>query len=120
MAVAMAVLLTAGVLAATLVLVNRADWWRGLLPATVGSALAAMVSLLPLAWGVRRGLYHAAAAFFVAGATRAAVSIGACLLAVLAGGYPMAPTLLLMVPFYFAVLAVEATMLGRAMWSVRV
>src|SRR5882724_805634 len=95
---------TAALLAGLLVLVNDPAWWRGYVAATVVSALAATASLLPLLWGVRHGLMHAVAGYFIAAGVRATISLGGCALAVIKGGYPRTPTMLLMVAFYFAVL----------------
>lgn len=107
----------AGVLAAILALVNRADWWQGFAAAALASVLAAAVSLVPLAWGLRRGMGQMLGAYFLSAALRAIVSLTACVLAIVAGHYPAAPTLLLMVAFYFVLLTIEAAYLGRALWS---
>jgi hypothetical protein len=40
-------------------------------------------------------------------------------LAVMVGGYPAMPTMLLMVVFYFAVLAAETTMVVKAIWGAK-
>jgi hypothetical protein len=109
-----ALLATGAGLVAVLALVNRPDWWRGLLAASLVSALSAAASIPPLAWGLRRRLDQRVVLVFVAMAARAVVSLGGCVLAVTAGGYPAAPTLLLMVVFYFALLAVETTIAARA------
>lgn len=106
-------------LAGVIVLANRPEWWRGLLAASVVSALAAGISLLPLIWGMRRGMYHRVAAWFVAAGLRALVSLGGCLLAVRMGGYPLAPTLLMMVVFYFGLLAAESACIARALWETK-
>ncbi|MDB5297971.1 MAG: hypothetical protein JWO31_3954 [Phycisphaerales bacterium] len=116
-AVAAGLAVAIGSLAALLVLVGRTDWWRGLLAASVASALASALSLPPLAWGVRRSVNAAVAGYFAAAGIRLAVSLGACLLAVKAGGYPEAPTLLLMAAIYAVVLAAEAVTLAFAAWS---
>lgn len=119
MTVATALAGTAAVLAVLLLLINRAEWWRGFLAATLVSVLAAAASAPLLGWGLRRRLGEAVAAYFLATGARLIVSLGGSLLAVLAGGYPPLPTLLLMVVFYFALLAVETTMVSRAIWSAK-
>jgi hypothetical protein len=119
LSVASTLVLTAGALALLLALVNRPDWWRGLLAATAVSALSAGLSLAPIAWGLSRPMNQRVAAFFAAMGLRAGVSLGGCVLAVSVGKYPAAPTLLLMVVFYFAILAVETAAAARALWSAR-
>ena len=84
--------------------------------AAVASVLASGLSLVPLAWGLRHSLYGAVAGYFVAMGLRAGASLVACLIAVYVGGYPQAPTFLMMVAFYFAVLAVESLWVARATW----
>lgn len=113
---AVALLGTAAALAGVLVLANRDHWWRGLLAAGVVSTLSAGASLPPLVAGLRRGMNQRLVAYVVAAGARAAISLGGCLLAVTVGGYPASATLLLMVVFYFAVLAVETTFVARSFW----
>lgn len=115
-AVAVTLLATTALLAGVLVLLNQADWWRGLLAAAVVSALAAGISVLPMTWGLRRDLHKAAAGFMAAIGVRMLVSLGGCMLAVLAGGYPPLPTLTLMMAFYLAVLAVETWLMASTLW----
>jgi hypothetical protein len=107
------------IITAILLMVDRKDWWHGFLAATACMLPAAGLSVLPLRWGVKRGLHKAVAGFFLASGVRAVVAIGGCLVAILALGYPRVPTLLLMVVYYFAVLAAETWLLGRAMWTAR-
>lgn len=108
---------TAAMLAGMIVLINRPLWWRGFIAATLIGAFAAVLSLLPLLWGMQRGAGKAVMGFFVGGGLRAAVALGGGMLAVHVGGYPQGPTLLLVVAYYFAALAVEAVVLGRSLWS---
>jgi hypothetical protein len=110
---------TGVVLAALLMLVDRADWWRGLLGAGVISALATAGSVPPLLWSLRRGLNQRVAAYFMATGLRATISLGGGVLAVKIGTYPAAPTLLLMVVFYFAILAAETTCLAKVLWDTK-
>ena len=107
---------TAAALACLVVLADRPAWWRGLTAAAVACVLASGVSLVPLVWGLRHSLYGAVAGYFIAMGLRAGVSLGACLVAVHAGRYPEAPTFLMMVAFYFTVLAVESVWVARATW----
>ena len=46
-------------------------------------------------------------------------ALGGGMLAVYGGGYPLRATLLLVVLYYFAALAAEAAVLGRALWSMK-
>lgn len=103
------------VLAGILVLANRADWWNGFAPAAVASALAAGVSLVPLRKGLRQNLMKAVTAYFVAAVLRTVMSLVACVIAVKIGGYPAAPTLLLMLGFYLAILIAETAAIVKAL-----
>ena len=107
----------AAVLAAVMILVNRADWWRGLLAATMIAALTAAASLPPLAFGLQRGLMPAVAGYFIAAGAKMLVSIGGGSLAVIAGGYPPLPTMVLIVVYYLVLLATETAIVARALWS---
>ena len=111
---------TAAVLALLLVLADRPDWWRGFLAALVASVLSAAASLPPLVWGLRRGLDQAAAGAFIAMGARAAVALAVAMFAVKGLDYPRRPTLLLLIVFYFAVLAVETYGVARARWNAKV
>ena len=110
---------TAATLAALLVLVNQPAWWRGFVAASVVSAIAAAASIVPLVWGVKRGLNLAVAGYFMAAGARAIVSLGGCMLAIVSGGYPAAPTLLLMVAYYFVLLGIESALIAKATWNTR-
>jgi hypothetical protein len=112
-----AVLGATAVLAALLVLADRPEWWRGLLAASVVSALAAAASLVPLIWGLRDAVNRAASGYLLAIGVRMAVSVAGCHLAVKVGSYPAAPTLLLMVAIYLTVLVVETAAVARPLWS---
>ena len=115
----LAMLGAAAALALVLVLVNRVEWWQGLLAAGIVTILSAAASVPPLVWGLRRGVYHATAGSFAAMGLRAVVALGGAVLAVKAGGYPAAPTMLLMVVFYFAVLAAESYVVGTRVWHMK-
>lgn len=106
-------------LAAVIVLVRRPSWWPDLLAVLVVMTLATVLSLPPLAWGLRRGLNQAVAGYFIAAGLRTVVALGGCMLAIKAGGHAPGPTLLMMVPLYFALLAAESAQVGKALWSVR-
>ena len=118
-AVAVAMLAAAAATSAILLLANRPDWWKGLLGAAVVTALSAAASVPPLVWGLRRGLYPAVAGSFTAMGLRAIVALGAGIFVVKALHYPAGPTLLLLVVFYFAVLAAESYVVATKMWHMR-
>ena len=118
-ACALALLATLLLTSLVLVLVNQPLWWRGLLPATLVMILATAASILPLALGLARSLHGAVAGYFTAAGLRLVIALGGCLLAVYVGQYPAAPTLLLMVPYYFAVLAAESAVVAKAIWTSR-
>src|SRR5438034_8589004 len=100
-----------------LVLADRPAWWRGYLAATLISAAAAGISLLPLLWGINRKLDHLVAGSFVAAGLRMVICLGGCLLAVYVGRYPPAPTFLLMLGYYVVLLSVETFIVASAAWS---
>jgi hypothetical protein len=115
--VVLALSAAAAVLAAILTLAARADWWNGFAAATIVSLLAAAGSLPLLSWGLAGSLNRAVAATFASAAVRLIVSLAGCMLAVSLGGYPKVPTFILMVPYYFAVLAAETLIVSRAIWN---
>jgi hypothetical protein len=108
---------TALVLAAMIMLANRPTWWRGYLAASIVSALAAAGSLGPLFWGFKRKLDQLVIAYFTAAGIRAIVSLGGCAWAVWVGGYPAYPTMLMMLCYYFVLLAIETSVVARVTWS---
>ena len=110
---------TAAVLALLLALVGRDDWWKGFFAAATASVLSAAASVPPLAWGFRRGVDKTAAGVFVAAGVRALVALAAGALAGTVLRYPPLPTLLLLVVFYFAVLAAETYAVARTLWGLR-
>lgn len=116
-AAATAVLATTALIAAILVLVNRHEWWRGFLAAALVGSLTAVISVPPLVWSLRRGLYMAVGGYFATAGCKMLVSVGGGLLAVFAGGYPPLPTFLLIVVFYLALLAAETAVVARSIWS---
>ena len=115
-----ALLAAAAVLSAVLFLANRPDWWRGFAAASVVSVLASAASVPVVAWGMRQGRSRpelSASAFLVGAAVRAGVSLGGAAVAFKLGGYPKEATLLLVVPFYFALLAAETYVMARSLWK---
>jgi hypothetical protein len=118
--VAGAVVATAVVLAGVLMLVRDESWWRGYMAAMVITAVAAIASLPPLVWGVRDGgLTRAVACYFVSAGVRLIVCLGGCAMAVRKADYPRLPTLLMLMAFYFVLLAVESASLAKALWTAK-
>ncbi|MGF1634099.1 MAG: hypothetical protein ACFCVE_09650 [Phycisphaerae bacterium] len=112
-----AFLLTGLGTAVLVALVGNVDWWRGLFAATLVSLLAAVFSCVPIALAMGRGQLPLVVAFFVAMAMRAGMTLFGGLLAVSAGDWPRVPTLLLAMPYYFALVAVESAVVGRELWK---
>lgn len=112
-AVVTAIVGCAAALAAVLLLVNRGDWWKGYAAATIASALAAGLSLIPLLKGLNKGFSGFVPAVMVATGVRTLVAVGGCMLAVIAGKYPAVPTFMLMMPYYMVLLGVETTSLVK-------
>ena len=78
-AVALAFVVTGMLVAGALLLVGRADWWRGFAAATIVSLMAGVATVPIIAWALRIGASRpdlAAGAFFVAAAVRAGVALG--------------------------------------------
>jgi hypothetical protein len=119
-AVAAAFIVTALLLIGALSLLNDAAWWRGLGAATVATLMAAVATIPIIAWGMRVAPARpelSAAAFFIAAGARAIVTLSAAMLAIKFGGYPKTPTALLVLPYYFALLAAETICLARILWT---
>jgi hypothetical protein len=97
-----------------------ADWWHAFAAATIATLMASIVTIPIIAWGMRVAPARpelATGAFFASSAARAIISLGAAYLAVYRGGYPKTPTLLLVVPYYFALLGAETFVLVRLLWK---
>jgi hypothetical protein len=95
--------------------INRPEWWRGYLPATIAAALAAAASLVPLVVGLRRGGALLVQLFMWSSAVRGVVALGTCALAVGVGRYPALPTFVLVMPYYLALLGIETAILSRGL-----
>ena len=119
-AVISAYVVTALLLLGVVTLIGNADWWRGFAAATVVTLMAAVATVPIIAWAMRTAATRAdlaGGAFLVAAGLRAGIALGAAMLAVRQGGYPKAPTLLLVVPYYFALLFAETYVLARLLWK---
>ena len=112
-AVVMTIVGTAAALACIVFLVGRHDWWTGYAAATVSSALAAGLSLIPLLKALNKGFSALVPGVMAATGIRTLVAVGGCILAVMAGHYPPVPTLMLMLPYYLALLGVETAFLVK-------
>ena len=106
---------TAIFLAAAVFLVARPDWWRGYAAASVATVIAAAASLVPLWIGVRSTPQQFILMVMASSAARALFAIGLAALAVGVGRYPAVSTLLLLVPYYLALLAVETACLAKGL-----
>ena len=121
-AVAGAFAVTALLLAGVVTLVGNADSWRGYGAATVATAMACIATIPIIVWGMRAASTRpelAAGAFFVSAGARAVIVLGAASLAVFQGHYPKTPTMLMVVPYYFAILAAETFVVVRPLWSAK-
>lgn len=116
--VAVALPATALVLGAGLFVSRAGEWWIAFAPATVIAFVSAALSLIPIGIAGRFSKPETLMLMFIGGGVvRMVASLGLGLLAVHAGGFPQTPTLLLIVLYYFVVLAVEAGVLARLLWS---
>jgi hypothetical protein len=109
-----AVLTAAGATALMIVVVHRPDWWSGWAAALVVSLAAALLSMGPVAAGMFISTQTMAFGFLAGAFIRMLVSISGALAAVWVLRTPPAPTLLLMLPLFFAGLAAECFVLSRA------
>ena len=82
----------AAFLGCVMVVVNRVEWWRGYVAASIAAALATAASLVPLVIGIRRGGALLVQMFQISSAVRGFITIGICALAVGVGRYPSLPT----------------------------
>lgn len=105
----------AALLAAVVFLMGKPDWWRGYVAASVATAIAAAASLVPLWIGVRGGPQQFILMVMVSSAARAFFGLGLAALAVGVGRYPVVPTLMLMIPYYLALLAAETACLAKGL-----
>ena len=120
-AVALAYVVAAALTAGGVALMGgNANWWHAFAAATIATLMASIATIPIIAWGMRVAPARpelATGAFFASAAVRALIALGAASLAVYRGGYPKAPTLLLVVPYYFALLAAETVCLVRILWT---
>jgi hypothetical protein len=115
-AVVTALIVAALAMVAVLLLAARAEWWKAFAAASVCSVAAAAASVPVVALGLRHGPRRpelVMAACLSAMFTRAVISLGGVVAAVLLGGYPKAATLLMVVPYYFSILAAETFAVAR-------
>ncbi len=117
-AVSLALLVTALLTSAVLVMLGQPDWWLGFAAASALSVLAAMASILALRLGLGFGIQGAIAGHFGGVLVRLLIVLGGGLLLVWIGQYPAA-TLFLAVPYYFATLAGEVVALARLFWTLQ-
>lgn len=99
-------------LAGLLVVVDRADWWQGLIAATVISVFAAIVGLFPVLLMAPRGNAQQISMSFLAGTLlRMMAAIALLMLALYIYNVPRVPTAVLLLAYYFAILGAEVGVL---------
>ncbi|MGC4032271.1 MAG: hypothetical protein QM754_11175 [Tepidisphaeraceae bacterium] len=112
---AMGSTVAAGVLiAAVVVLANQPAWWAGFLPATIVALLCAAASAVVLRFAADKPLEKAVAVCMGALGVRLLLCLALCLVAVKVGQYPPKVTGLMIVGYYFAMLAAESAALAMA------
>jgi hypothetical protein len=109
------VLLAAAATALLVAFAGHPGWWRGWIAALVVSLAAALLSLAPVAAGILVGVQGMAYGYLAGAFVRVLVSIGGAVAAVWIFHTPPAPTLLLIVPLFFAQLLAESISLMRAL-----
>ena len=109
------VMVVGALIAAGIAVAGRSGWWSGWSAAMVISLLAAVCSLVPVSAGVLGGTRMAAYGYLAGAAIRMLVTLGGCMMAVLAVRTAPRPTLLIAVPLYFAQLVAEPLVLRRAL-----
>jgi hypothetical protein len=102
-------------LAAAVFLSGKPDWWRGYVAASVATTIAAAASLVPLWIGVRGAPQQLILMVMVSSGARAFFGLGLAALAVGVGNYPAVPTLMLMIPYYLALLGSESVCLAKGL-----
>ena len=110
---------TASATAALIILTDRHSWWSGWLAAiaiSMASTLASMAVLSPSIFG---GMQTAAYGYLAASVVRMLAALISCIAAIWILRLPAVPTLIVIIPLYFAQLATEAFVVGRAFWSVK-
>lgn len=115
--VSTAMAISGGLMAAVSAVMDDPSAWRGLAAATVIVAIAALMSVLPIWIGARRGVAGAAGGFMLAGFARAGLSILGCLAVIWKWDFPPMATVICMGVYYVAVLAAESIIVARAIWS---
>lgn len=112
-----AVLIAAAATALLVAFAGHPGWWRGWIAALVVSLAAALLSLGPVAAGILLGVQGMAYGYLAGAFVRVLVSIGGAVAAVWIFRTPPTPTLLLIVPLFFAQLLAESISLMRALSS---
>ena len=112
-----AVLIAAAATALLTAFAGHPGWWRGWTAALVVSLAAALLSLVPVAAGILVGVQGMAYGYLAGAFVRVLSSIGGGVAAVWIFRTPPTPTLLLIVPLFFAQLLAESISLMRALNS---
>lgn len=109
---AVALIVTGGVLSGLMVIVDRVEWWRGFIGASVIAFPAAALGLFPLLLVAARGTAAQISFGFLAGTfLRVIAAFSLLLVATSLYGMPKLPTAVLTMVYYFAVLGVEVGVL---------
>jgi hypothetical protein len=114
-----AMVATAGATALVVELAGRPAWWSGWVAAQIIGVLAMLLSLALVVPGIVAGPQWAAYGYLAGALIRGMTALAGCVVAVWIFRTPAAPTLLIVVPTYFALVATEAVVLGRAFWPRR-
>jgi hypothetical protein len=118
-AMIVALLVTAGLTAATILLLDRPSLWRPMSAALVIGTLASGASIAPMFWGLSRSMHELTTAAMISMGLRLLITAGGLLLAIRGGHFPALPVGIMLMPFYFAALITECAFLVRLMRSVR-
>ena len=116
---AAALVLTASVTAALIVVTGRHSWWSGWLGAIAISMASTLASLAVLSPSIFGGMQTAAYGYLAASVARMLVALISCMAAIWIVRVPAVPTLVVIIPLYFVQLVTEAFVVGRAFWGVK-
>lgn len=111
-----AMVLSAGALAVLIVATRHSQWWGAWAAAVAVSTVAAVLSLGPVIPGLFAGAQYVAVGYLAGMVLRMLIALGGGFAAVFVVRTPPGPTLLMLIPLYFAQIVAEAVILSRAIW----